>query len=122
LVKVNKVSGTGSPASKSTSDSGGDNRRKKRFKPKTKTASKKQPMLNMHKINSFKYDMNEVLSESAMDQDKASSFLATVIAKASRTSTKEAKVHVKTFFDEGDLTKEEHDRIARLLDKYSRYR
>lgn len=122
MVKVNKVPGAGSPAAKPTSSPGGDNRRRRRFKPKVKTTSKKQPMLNMHKINSFKYDMNTVLSESAMDQDKASSFLATVIAKASRTSTKEAKVHVKAFLDEGDLMKEEHDKIVRLLDKYSRYR
>lgn len=76
----------------------------------------------MHKIKSFKYDMNAVLSESTMDEDKASSFLATIIAKASRNSTKEAKIHVKTFLDEGDLMKKEHDEIIKLLDKYSRYR
>jgi len=76
----------------------------------------------MHKIKSFKYDMNTVLSESTMDEDKASSFLATIIAKASRNSTKEAKIHVKTFLDEGDLMKKEHDEIIKLLDKYSRYR
>jgi len=57
-----------------------------------------------------------------MDPNKASSFLASVIAKASRVSTKDAKDFARTFLEEGDLTKEEYDRICRLMDKYSKYR
>ena len=91
-------------------------------KPKPKTGSKRQSMLNTQKLAPFKYDMNEVLSASAMDPAKASSFLATIIAKGSRTSTREAKEFVKTFLESGDLTKEEFDRIGRLMDKYSKYR
>lgn len=79
-------------------------------------------MLNTHKITPFKYDMNEILSASTMDPSKASSFLASVIAKASRVSTRDAKDFAKTFLEEGDLTKEEYDRICRLMDKYSKYR
>jgi len=91
-------------------------------KTRTKESTKRQSMLNTHKLAPFKYDMNEILSASAMDPSKASSFLATIIAKASRLSTREAKDFVKTFLEEGDLTKEEHDRICRLMDKYSKYR
>ena len=79
-------------------------------------------MLNTQKLAPFKYDMNEVLSASAMDPAKASSFLATIIAKASRVSTKDAKEFAKTFLESGDLTKEEFDKIGRLMDKYSKYR
>lgn len=79
-------------------------------------------MLNTHKLSPFKYDMNEVLSASPMDQAKASSFLASVIAKASRVSTRDAKDFAKTFLEAGDLTKEDYDRVSRLLDKYSKYR
>lgn len=79
-------------------------------------------MLNTHKINPFKYDMNEVLEASSMDPSKASSFLASVIAKASRVSTKDAKEFVRTFMDSGDLTKDECDKINRLLDRYSKFR
>ena len=75
-----------------------------------------------NRINPFKYDMNEILEASAMDPSKASSFLASVIAKASRVSTKDAKDFVKTFLDSGDLTKDEFDRICKLLDRYSRWR
>ena len=79
-------------------------------------------MLNTHRINPFKYDMNQILKTSTMDPAKASSFLASVIAKASRNSTKEAKEFIKTFLDAGDITKDEADKISKLLDKYSRYR
>jgi len=94
----------------------------KKGKAKTKEGTKRQSMLNTHKISPFKYDMNEVLSATAMDPSKASAFLASVIAKASRVSTKDAKDFVKTFLESGDLTKEEYDKISRLMDKYSKYR
>lgn len=79
-------------------------------------------MLNTHKIAPFKYDMNEILSSTSMDPSKASSFLASIIAKASRVSTRDAKEFAKTFLESGDLTKEEYDKISRLMDKYSKYR
>lgn len=79
-------------------------------------------MLNTHKIAPFKYDMNEILFQSSMDPVMASSFLASVIAKASRISTRDAKDYAKTFVDEGNLTKDEYDRICRLMDRYSKYR
>jgi hypothetical protein len=66
--------------------------------------------------------MNEILEASSMDPSKASSFLASVIAKASRVSTKDAKEFVRTFLDAGDLSKEEYDKICRLLDRYSKFR
>ncbi len=93
-----------------------------RGKPKTKESTKRQSMLNTHKLAPFKYDMNEVLAASALDPAKASSLLASVIAKASRVSTREAKDFMKTFLEAGDITKEEYDKIGRLLDKYSKYR
>ncbi|MBO7352208.1 MAG: hypothetical protein J6U12_04775 [Candidatus Methanomethylophilaceae archaeon] len=95
----------------------------KKNKPvRTKESTKKQSMLNTHKLAPFKYDMNEVLSASRMDPAKASSFLASVIAKASRISTKTAKEFAKTYLDEGDLTKDEYDKICKLLDRYSKFR
>lgn len=95
---------------------------KKNKQQRTKESTKRQAMLNTHRINPFKYDMNQILETSAMDPAKASSFLASVIAKASRVSTRDAKDFVKTYLDAGDLTKDEVDKIGKLLDKYSRYR
>ncbi len=108
--------GSGMPAKPTSSPNS------QRSKPKTKEATKKQSMLNTHKLAPFKYDMNEILSSSQMDEAKASAFLASLIAKASRQSTREAKDFVRTYLDAGDLSKEEFDRICRLMDKYSKYR
>jgi hypothetical protein len=57
-----------------------------------------------------------------MDSSVASSFLASVAAKASRVSTRDAKEYVRTFLDSGELTKDEHDRICKLMDRYSKFR
>ena len=102
--------------------SGQYDKSKKNKPQRTKESTRRQAMLNTHRINPFKYDMNQILETSTMDPAKASSFLASVIAKASRVSTKEAKEFIKTFLDAGDLTKDEADKINKLLDKYSKYR
>ena len=106
-----------------TSAYNGEKQGVKKNKPvRTKESTKKQSMLNTHKLSPFKYDMNEILNASSMDPAKASSFLASVIAKASRISTKTAKEFVKTYLDAGDLTKDEYDKICKLLDRYSKFR
>lgn len=93
---------------------------RKRFDKKTKESVKKQSMLNSGRITPFKYDMNAILESTSMDESAASSFLATVIAKGTRCSTKEAKEFVREHREV--LAKEEIDRICRLIDKYSKYR
>ena len=91
-------------------------------KPATREAVRKQPMLSMHKIQPFKYDMNEILNETSLDPAKASAFLATVVAKASRISLKDAKEYIAEVVEAGDLTKDEQVKFNNLLQKYSKYR
>ncbi len=91
-------------------------------KAPSKESVHKQPMLSMHKIQPFKYDMNEILSETSMDPAKANAFLATVVAKASRISLKDAKEYIATVAEAGDITKEEQTKFNNLLQKYSKYR
>ncbi|UAL07933.1 MAG: hypothetical protein KRP56_01350 [Candidatus Methanogranum gryphiswaldense] len=121
-----RPAGTGTrPTGTGTRPSGTGNKPRgygNKSRQKTKESTKRQSMLNTHRIAPFKYDMNEVLSASSMDPSKASSFLATIIAKSSRVSTRDAKDFAKTFIDSEDLSKEEYDKIGRLLDKYSKYR
>ena len=95
---------------------------KKRVQTKTKESTKRQPMLNTHRIAPFKYDLNEIIVTTKMDQATASAFTASVIAKASRQSARDAKDYTKEFLDNESLTKDESDRICRLIDKYSKYR
>ena len=122
--KKSRPAGKPSGGSYGGSDKSGSSGNKKGGggKPRTKESTKRQSMLNTHKINPFKYDMNEVLSASSMDPAKSSAFLASVIAKASRVSTKDAKEFVKTYLDSGDITKDEYDKMVRLLDRYSKFR
>ena len=51
----------------------GDKSRKNK-QQRTKESTKRQAMLNTHRINPFKYDMNQILEASSMDPAKASSF------------------------------------------------
>ncbi len=84
--------------------------------------SKRQSMLSTRRIGPFRYDLREILEKSTLDPSVQSSFLASLIAKASRTSIKDAKIYAKDFVSEEGLTEEEYSRISRLLDRYSKYR
>ncbi|KQM10892.1 MAG: hypothetical protein WDA05_03875 [Candidatus Methanomethylophilaceae archaeon] len=115
-------SGTGGSTNSTTGGGAKPRGNFKKRRTKVKEHSKRQAMLNTHRVTPFKYDLNEIMVSTQMDESKASSFTASVIAKATRISSKDAKDFVKTFVEEGDLTKEESDRICRLLDRYSKYR
>lgn len=107
---------------KAPSGQGPNSNNKSKPKAKSKEGVKRQSMLNTHKINPFKYDMNELLAATSMDDAKASAFLASVIAKASRVSTVDAKEFIRGYINTGDLTKEESDKMCKLLDRYSKFR
>ena len=94
----------------------------KKAKIKRRETSKRQSMLNTNRMAPFKYDMNEILASTSMDASVASSFLASIVAKASRVSTRDAKEYAKSFIEEGAITKEEYDKICRLMDRYSKFR
>lgn len=79
-------------------------------------------MLSVGRSNVFKYDMKEVLSDSKMDQDNVTSFIAHVTAKAARISTKDAKNYIKEVEERGAFSKGVSEDMCRLLDKYSKYR
>ena len=112
----------GQNVGKKTPGQGPNSNSKNKPKAKSKEAVRKQSMLNTHKINPFKYDMNEALAATSMDDAKASAFLSSVIAKASRVSVKEAKEFIRSFVETGDLTKEESEKMCKLLDRYSKFR
>lgn len=114
--------GTSQRANSAASSRNSPNRQNRRGSGRRKDSSPRQPMLNTHRVAPFKYDMKEILAETSMDPDMASSFLATVIAKASRISIRDAKDYVRTFVDAGNLTKADYDKFARLMDRYSKYR
>jgi hypothetical protein len=89
-------------------------------RPYAKESRKK--MLNLHRVTPFRYDMREIVAETQLDDSTGPALIASVIAKASRVSTKDAKDYVREFETKGEITRRDADDICRLLDRYSKYR
>jgi hypothetical protein len=83
---------------------------------------KRKPMLNLGRLDYFKWDLNELMESSDMDTDLVSTFKANLLAKARQRSIKEAKDYVREVEEREDFSKETADKLCRLLDKYSRMR
>ncbi|NYT12291.1 MAG: hypothetical protein GKC03_07075 [Methanomassiliicoccales archaeon] len=99
---------------------GGPN--KKARGPKVDNRQPKAPMLNMRRLGDFRYDIREVVARSQMDEAAGPSFIAQVIAKASRISIRDAKKYVRDFEQRGECTKNVSEDICGLLDRYTKYR
>jgi hypothetical protein len=97
-------------------------RRKNNRGPKPKNRQPKAPMLNMRRVNDFRYDVRQIVAKSQMDESVGPSFIAQVIAKASRVGIKDAKVYVREFEERGECSKIVSDNICNLLDRYTKYR
>lgn len=78
-------------------------------------------MLNMRRLGEFRYDVRELFVDNQMDPDLATTFLASIIAKASRLTIREAKDFVRDQEDAAIITKEVADGICYLLDRYTKY-
>lgn len=78
-------------------------------------------MLNQRRVGEFKYDVRELFVENQMDPDLASTFLASVIAKASRQSIKDAKDYVREQQAAGAISKDVMDGLIYYLDRYTKY-
>ncbi len=97
------------------------NNRKNRG-PKINNRQPRAPMLNMRRANDFRYDVRQVVAESEINEEVGPSFIAQVIAKASRIGIKDAKIFVRDFNERGECSKNVSDNICNLLDRYTRYR
>ncbi|MFW3145322.1 MAG: hypothetical protein ACMUIE_00740 [Thermoplasmatota archaeon] len=82
----------------------------------------RKPLLNMGRLDYFKYDLNEIVESSNIDDDLRNSFMASVVAKSSQRSIDEAKEYVEDLEDQEKLSKETSQKIRRLLDRYTKIR
>jgi len=92
------------------------------MKPARPLESQKTSMLNLHRGNSFKYDLREILSQYEVNESTSASVLATVLAKGSRVSIESAKAFVREQEKAGAYPSEASEEICDLLDRWSRYR
>ncbi len=79
-------------------------------------------MLNIGRLGGFKYDLREIVRRSQIDESFAPSFIASIVAKASRISIQDAKTYVKETKDVGKYSDAVSNEICGLLDYYSKYR
>ncbi|MGD0057679.1 MAG: hypothetical protein ABSB83_07565 [Methanomassiliicoccales archaeon] len=79
-------------------------------------------MLNISRLGGFKYDLKEIIRRSQIDQSFAPSFIASIVAKASRISIQDAKTYVKEIKEVGKYSDIVSNEICGLLDYYSKYR
>ena len=99
-------------------------RNHKKFSDRNQNNHEKQlvKMLDMRKINYFRYDAKEIFESTEIDQKVWVPILASIVTKASRLSIKEANEYIKELDDEGILDKETVKALLRLLDRYKRWR
>ena len=101
-------------------------KRRKPFKrPETNhrpESSKRFQMLNIRKLNGFRYDLKEILHNLKMDEKQIPNYMATVVTKASRDSINSAKDYVCEKCDDGTITKDIEKYTLDLLDRYTKYR
>jgi len=101
---------------------GSQNRRRQDKKPVQKRRNPRTAMLNLQKLGDFKYYARNILSKSDMDETETPTFMANIIAKASRVSIKEAKDYVREVEKRGICSKEVSEEVCDLLDRFTKYR
>lgn len=79
-------------------------------------------MLDLGKLNYFRYDAKEILNSAELDQKIWEPLLASIVTKAGRLGIKEAKEYLLKLKDEEVLTNDTVQALTRLLDKYKKWR
>jgi hypothetical protein len=78
-------------------------------------------MLNQRRLLAFKFDMRAAMDSKGLDPALMQTFLASIIAKASRQGIHDAKEYVRQVESEGTIGKDVGDHVCYLLDRYTKY-
>ena len=78
--------------------------------------------LNLRRVDEVKYELRRILGDSTTDEKFVQSFLATMIAKASRESMSAAKEYVREKCAEGMIDPEIEAKILKVMDRNTKYR
>ncbi len=89
------------------------------FKEKEQRLNK---MLDIGKLEYFRYDTKEIFNYSNIDPKTWEPLLASLITKASRLGIQEAKAYLSKLESEQIITPEISTALIRLLDKYKKWR
>lgn len=86
------------------------------------SSNERTPMLNLHRVTTFTYDLKEILTHYKISDAVAPSLIASVIAKASRISIDAAISYVREQEKAGTIPREASDEICNLLARWSKLR
>ena len=102
----------------------GAKKSKNAFKPKKKNPGEKlrKPMLNLGRLDYFKYDLNEIVNNSEINEDLQPSFKASLMAKARQMSINDAKDYLEDMKRKEEITEDVFRSLCKLLDRYTRVR
>ena len=79
-------------------------------------------MLDLKKLNYFRYDAREIFNSTDLDQKVWDPLLASIVTKASRLSINEANEYIDRLEKEETLKKNTAAALINLLNKYKRWR
>ena len=91
----------------------------KRYNPGERS---RRPLLNLGKLAYFKYDLNQIVDRSDIEDSLIGSFKGTIIAKSSKISIQNAKEYIREIEGREQITTDTSKRICNLLDRYTTYR
>jgi hypothetical protein len=94
-------------------------KRNQNFKENDQSLNK---MLDLGKLNYFRYDAKEIFNYFKIDQKIWEPLLASIVTKASRLGIKDAKEYIMKLEEDDVLTKDIGRDLTRLLDKYKKWR
>lgn len=78
--------------------------------------------MNLRRVEEFKYELRGVIDRSTTEDKFVQSFLATLVARASRESMQAAKDYVTEKCKEGMIDPEAEKQLLKILSRYSKYR
>jgi len=82
----------------------------------------RKPLLNLGRLDYFKYDLNQIMGNSDMEEEHIPSFKASVTAKSSQRSIDEAKDYILDIEKKEKITRETSIQLCKLLDRYTKIR
>ncbi|MDD4281476.1 MAG: hypothetical protein PHW58_04510 [Candidatus Methanofastidiosa archaeon] len=74
----------------------------------------------MHRIDDFKYDLAQILTE--VDEAHFAQVKGMIYTKATRQDVREAKIYIAEKEEEGIIPSETAKKLVRLLSRFSTYR
>jgi len=107
---------------KNTSNNSNSNKSKYGGSKKKSKSTKKKAMLNISKLDYFKWDVNEILNGLELSSEEKNIIKATLIAKASKISINTAKDYIIKKREESVFDREIAEKLIKVMNKYKKWR